>query len=252
MLGKRKGFQAAPLPRKKRKSASAIEEISFNFNAREDYLTGFHKRKQLRIKHAKEEAAKKEREGKLTARKIVCFNLFLLPCVSDWNAQLREGRKADLEKHVEVVNSMIREAGGIAPDSSEEEDESEEELWDGIKDDHDPPVDHEDKYMDEDRFTTVTVEAVDVSKDGLQRAVQDEDNKSVASGTDTPDGESHGTTALQGRTGSEKGKRIWTKEPPSGPRKRKKKFRYENKAERKATRYKERYGNKAKARARKE
>ncbi|KAL9137089.1 MAG: hypothetical protein Q9175_001711 [Cornicularia normoerica] len=235
MLEKRKGFQAAPPPRKKRKSASAIEEISFNFNAREDYLTGFHKRKQLRIKHAKEEAAKKEREGKLTARKI-----------------LREGRKADLEKHVEVVNSMIREAGGIAPDSSEEEDEGEEEPWDGIKDDHNPPVDHEDEYMDEDRFTTVTVEAVDVSKDGLQRAVQDEDNKSVASGTDTPDGESHGTTALQGRTGSEKGKRIWIKEPLSGPRKRKKKFRYENKAERKATRYKERYGNKAKARARKE
>ncbi len=75
MLGKRKSFQALPLPRKKRKSTSAIEEISFDFSAREDYLTGFHKRKLQRIKHAKEEAAKKDREDKLSARKIVCFSL---------------------------------------------------------------------------------------------------------------------------------------------------------------------------------
>ncbi|KAF6227419.1 hypothetical protein HO133_008863 [Letharia lupina] len=235
MLGKRKAFQAVPPPRKKRKSASAIEEISFDFSAREDYLTGFHKRKLLRIKHAKEEAAKKDREDKLAARKI-----------------LREGRKADLEKHVQAVNSMIREADGVASDSSEEGVEGEGELWDGIKDNHDPLVDHEDEYMDDDRFTTVTVEAVDVSKDGLQKAIQDAENEGEASGTDRPDGKPQGTTALQGRTGSEKGKRVWTKEAPSGPRKRKKKFRYENKAERKATRYKERSGNKAKAKARRE
>lgn len=86
MLGKRKAFQAVPPPRKKRKSTSAIEEISFDFSAREDYLTGFHKRKLLRIKNAKEEAAKKDREDKLAARKIVCFNLSLLPCSSDWKA----------------------------------------------------------------------------------------------------------------------------------------------------------------------
>ncbi len=61
-----------PPPKKKRKSTSAIEEIAFDFNAREDYLTGFHKRKLQRIKRAKEEAAKKEREEKITARKLVC------------------------------------------------------------------------------------------------------------------------------------------------------------------------------------
>ena len=74
MLGKRKAIQAITAPRKKRKPASAIEEISFDFSAREEYLTGFHKRKLQRIKHAKEEAAKKEREDKLAARKIVRFN----------------------------------------------------------------------------------------------------------------------------------------------------------------------------------
>jgi len=232
MLGKRKAFQAVPPPRKKRKAASAIEEISFDFSAREDYLTGFHKRKLQRIKHAKEEAAKKDREDKLVARKIS-----------------RDGRKADLEKHVAVVNSMIREAGAVL-DSGEEGNESEEKPWDGIKDNHDPLVDHEDEYMDEDRFTTVTVEAVDVSRDGLQKVARDEENKSEASGTESHDGER--TSASHGRAGFEKGKRIWTKEPPSGTRKRKKKFRYENRAERKATRHKERLGNTAKARARKE
>lgn len=83
MLGKRKAFQAIPPPKKKRKSSSAIEEISFDFSAREDYLTGFHKRKLQRIKHAKEEAAKKDREDKLTARKIVCLTLYLLHCISN-------------------------------------------------------------------------------------------------------------------------------------------------------------------------
>ena len=49
-----------------------------------------------------------------------------------------------------------------------------------------------------------------------------------------------------------KTKRVWTKERPSGPKKKKKKFKYESKAERKVTRYKERSGNRAKAKARKE
>lgn len=144
---------------------------------------------------------------------------------------------------------MIREADGDL-DSSEEGDEGEEKPWDGIKDNSDPLVDHEDEYMDEDRFTTVTVEAVDVSKDGLQKAAQHEEYESEASGTESHDGKK--TSALHGRAGSEQAKRIWTKEPLSGPRKRKKKFRYETKAERKATRYKEKLGNKAKAKARKE
>lgn len=66
----------APPPRKKRKVSSAIEEIAFDISAREDYLTGFHKRKLQRIKQAKEEAAKRDREDKLAARKIVrCTNL---------------------------------------------------------------------------------------------------------------------------------------------------------------------------------
>ena len=83
MLGKRKAIQDVPQPRRKRKVTSAIQEISFDYSAREDYLTGFHKRKLQRIKHAKEEAIKKDREDKLAARKIVCLALLLLPCEAD-------------------------------------------------------------------------------------------------------------------------------------------------------------------------
>ncbi len=171
-----------------------------------------------------------------------------LSAVLTRSLQLRDGRKADLEKHVEVVNSLIREAD-VALSSSEEEYKGEEKSWDGIEDNRASLVNQEDEYTDDEKFTTVTVEAVDVSKDGLQRAVQDEEIKSEASGIERSDGESQRTSALHRKTGSEKGKR---KELPSSSKKRKKKFRYENKAERKATRYKERSGNKAKARARKE
>ena len=56
---------------KEKKNLTAIEEISFDIDAREDYLTGFHKRKLQRIKHAQEEAAKKAKEDKIAARKAV-------------------------------------------------------------------------------------------------------------------------------------------------------------------------------------
>lgn len=71
MLGKRKSTgRIAPIKRR-RKGEPAIEEITFNFNEREEYLTGFHKRKLQRIKHAKEEALKREREEKVANRKAV-------------------------------------------------------------------------------------------------------------------------------------------------------------------------------------
>lgn len=71
MLGKRKSTASAPPLKKRKKSTPVIEEITFDFNAREDYLTGFHKRKVQRIKHAQEEAAKKDREERIVARKTV-------------------------------------------------------------------------------------------------------------------------------------------------------------------------------------
>jgi len=71
MSGKRKSAGIIASSRKKRRTTHAIEEISFDTGSREDYLTGFHKRKLQRIKHAREESAKKGREDKIAARKAV-------------------------------------------------------------------------------------------------------------------------------------------------------------------------------------
>ena len=84
MFGRSRAKAMGPPPSKKRKLFSTIEEIAFDPSAREDYLTGFHKRKLQRIKHAKEEAAKREREEKLTARKIVSFAAYFGKYVTKW------------------------------------------------------------------------------------------------------------------------------------------------------------------------
>lgn len=76
MPGKRR-VDIHPQLKKRRKTVSAIEEIKFDFSAREEYLTGFHKRKLQRVKHAKEEALKKERVEKIEARRIVRLSIVL-------------------------------------------------------------------------------------------------------------------------------------------------------------------------------
>ena len=55
----------------KRRKVSTVEEISFDATAREEFLTGFHKRKQQRILQAKEQAARREREERIKERKRV-------------------------------------------------------------------------------------------------------------------------------------------------------------------------------------
>ena len=61
----------APPAKRRKKSVPAIAEITFDSSAREEYLTGFHKRKVQRIKHAQEEAARKERQERVIERKRV-------------------------------------------------------------------------------------------------------------------------------------------------------------------------------------
>ena len=150
--------------------------------------------------------------------------------------------------HVEAVNSMLKKQNRAFSESSDEETLIEMEQWDGIVED--TIVDHEDEYVDEDRYTTVTVEAVDVSRDGLHKTIMDEQENQGPITTNSVEG---GTTNSDTKVwqNAKQEKRLRTKEPPSGHKKRKKKFRYESKAERKINRYKERSGNKAKAKARK-
>ncbi len=241
----------APPTKRRKKSAVAVEEITFDPNAREDYLTGFHKRKVQRIKHAQEEAAKKERQERIVERKRVNQGSASIPQHDpDFGVlQMREERKTELEKHVETVNAILREADGGISDTGGEESGTEMEEWDGVAEA--PEVDHEAEYIDEDRYTTVTVEAMDLSKEGLHRAMEEEERGIGGLKNEDAQPETNGS-AKEAPDKVRKGKRIWTKETPDGRKKKKKKFRYESKAERKVTRYKEQSGNKAKARARKE
>jgi ribosomal RNA-processing protein 17 len=156
---------------------------------------------------------------------------------------MRDTRKVDLEKQVEAVNALIKKAEDELSENGE--DESKVEQGGGV----DVPgiIDEEAEYIDEDRHTTVTIEAVDVTRDGLRKVV-DEDVESVG------EENSHATEDVEMKDGKAAadgtGKRAWTKERPGGPKKKKPKFRYESKGDRKITRYKERSGNKAKAKAR--
>lgn len=61
-----------PPPKKRRREDASVEEVNFDFGQREEYLTGFHKRKVERAKQAKMEAAKREREERIQQRKEVC------------------------------------------------------------------------------------------------------------------------------------------------------------------------------------
>lgn len=113
-------------------------------------------------------------------------------------------------------------------------------------------IDHEDDYLDDDRHTVVTVEAVHVSRDGLHRKQQDDGSEDED--TQVQNGKTHGGRFTDGKTVNGDSNRIakHSRGLESRPKKKRKKFRYESKAERKVTRSKERTGKRAKAKARRE
>ncbi len=154
----------------------------------------------------------------------------------------------DREKHVEAVNAAVRGAEVLAAD--DQSSDGSIAHWNGIEEKRE--VDHEDEYLDEDRHTVVTVEAVDITRDGLQRKqegpdVEGEDPQTGITKTSERKGSTRGTANGNSTKGIKQSKDL-----DSRPKKRKKKFRYESKAERKVTRFKERSGGKAKAKARRE
>lgn len=105
--------------------------------------------------------------------------------------------------------------------------------------------------MDEDRYTSVTVEAVNVTREGLHNVVNEvEQGNEERTVLDVGGLVSGISSKGLNNENTRPGKQAWTKDPPDGMKK-KKKFRYESKAERKITRHKERLGNQSKAKARK-
>ncbi|KAK0739275.1 nucleolar protein 12-domain-containing protein [Apiosordaria backusii] len=193
--------KTAPPPPKKRKVQHTVEEVTFDRTARTEYLTGFHKRKLERKKHAQQIAEQKAREERIEARK-----------------QIREGRKQALEEHVNAIQQILREAEAAGTNTGKDGDKEEE--WDGLSDDEvvEAPIDMEEEYIDEDKYTTVTVEAVSVDRDGLHKP------KLESSDDEAPETEKPENEDTKGAKGSTKR----AKEQP----KKKKKFRYETKFDR--------------------
>ncbi|KAI9785244.1 MAG: hypothetical protein M1816_000492 [Peltula sp. TS41687] len=226
-----------PPPAKKRKvsrtQGTKTEEVLFDAHAREEYLNGFHKRKVARIKQAQAVAARRERVEKLEQRK-----------------KLRQERKEEAQRHVEGVNTWLRrEARGgdhgsdtnsSTGEGEDEEEEEEEEggKWNGFEEEEEKEekVDREDEYIDEERYTTVTVEAIDVSREGLRSVVEGEQGQEESGPRENGRG-ADGEEGRESKSDERREKKAGrSKDHPDRTKKKKKKsFRYENKAERKVT-----------------
>ncbi|KAI1404613.1 nucleolar protein 12-domain-containing protein [Hypoxylon fuscum] len=195
-------------PPRKRKAQHSIEELKFDDDSRADYLTGFHKRKLQRIKNAQEQAAQRARQEKIEMRK-----------------QIRDDRKKEVEDHVQAVNAILKEAQEAGYVGGEATSEDENGEWGGFEDPPElEPVDHEEEYIDEERYTTVTIESVNVSKDGLSSSRPEEEDSS----------EENEETAAKDASKPPPGSKEKTRPP-----KKKQKFRYETKSERQQTRRKQ-------------
>ncbi|CAO3691380.1 hypothetical protein G6F70_005082 [Rhizopus microsporus] len=117
---------------KKRKAKQeTVEYVEFDPKKRQEYLTGFHKRKLERKNKAREKYAKLAKEEKLRSRR-----------------EAREERQRLADKNVQEMAAMLR-VGIDEPDQfdDEEEEEKEEEKKD--------PVVKE--FKSETSLTTVTV-----------------------------------------------------------------------------------------------
>ena len=69
----------APNAKRRKLTASTVEEVSWDPTARQEYLTGFHKRKVQRTKHAQEAAGRRARAERIDDRKKVrrrCFRVY--------------------------------------------------------------------------------------------------------------------------------------------------------------------------------
>ncbi|KAI5810177.1 nucleolar protein 12-domain-containing protein [Peziza echinospora] len=184
------------------KRKAPTESIEFDKSARADYLTGFHKRKVQRTKQAQAEAAKKAREEKISDRK-----------------RLREIRKQELEEHVEAVQAALKPQT-LGDSSDEESDDSASVSEDEDDDIPRAPTLHLEEYVDEEKFTTVTVEPIDFD-DSEDEDAEENERKRIAA---------------EELEASKPKKRTFPK------KEKKKKFTYLTKAERRETRRKQKAG----------
>lgn len=138
---------------------------------------------------------------------------------------MRDQRKEELEELVEAGRlAAVRAARLASGKPMESEDESDGEEWTGVEDTPKPApvpeVNHEEEYVDEDKFTLVTVEELDLNASDPES--EDEEAVTARKAAEA--------AALLGPDGKEKKK--WPK------KEKKKKFRYLTKTERKTDRFK--------------
>ncbi|KAK2009403.1 hypothetical protein LZ32DRAFT_608574 [Colletotrichum eremochloae] len=136
--------------------------------------------------------------------------------------QLKVERQREVEDHVKAVSAILEEAQAANSDEDEEINAEDFEEWDGIEEAPNKQadvVDYEDEYIDEDRYTTVKVEAISVTRDGLEKLHQD---------SDEAEADSQDESKAEKRVADDKATR--TKVRKEWPKK--KKFRYETKLER--------------------
>lgn len=138
-------------------------------------------------------------------------------------SQAREERKREVEDHVNMVNKLLKDAGHVPAESDEDGEGSDEEEFEGFPDRPELDlVDDEEEYIDEDRYTTVTVETVDVSRDGLNKPLTCEEEEKA---------ETEKRRKYEEAAAEEEAAKA--KKGDFGPKKKKKKkFRYETKLER--------------------
>ena len=162
------------------------------------------------------------------------------------NAKLREDRKAELERHVQEVNSLLRLSNadsGRSADLGEGAPETESIEWKGIPEaaPKSSMDEYEAEYIEEDKHTSVTVEELAGSREGSLQADEDTSEASnrqrAINGPSTYQENAQVKKRLTGISGPVKAKR--------------KKFRYESKTERKMSRLKVKAKNSKHAKARK-
>ncbi len=184
--------------------------------------------------HRKQQRSERGKRNWIHANKYALCHLgsspHLLICCA---YKVRDERRQEMEDHVRQVNDMLKasHAATAEDDINTENDQGEE--WDGFPDKPELDiVDHEEEYIDEDRYTTVTVETVSVSRDGLSKPeLPSENEESKPKHEEEAEGQEEEEDKKKNRKAAKP---------------KKKQFRYESKTERDFENRKQRARNKAK------
>ncbi|KAI5963257.1 uncharacterized protein KGF55_003049 [Candida pseudojiufengensis] len=131
----------------KQSKKHAVNEVVFDKESRQEYLTGFHKRKLQRQKKAQEYNKEQERLAKIEERK-----------------QMRDERKQNLETQLKEFNEKAKEIAMINGDLKSDDDD---EVLNGKEDEDEWTGFDEDDENEEGRDTNVQIEEEPIPLKGI-------------------------------------------------------------------------------------